>query len=587
MQKTDFDVIVVGAGHAGVEAAAASARLGARTLLTTIDLNSVSYMACNPSIGGVGKSHLVVEIDALGGLMPQIADKTCIQMRTLNASNGPAVHAFRAQIDKHDYHKTMLKTLRSYPNLSIKECEVISIEPSGGCDLKSCAPAQVSPLANRSAGASLFKIVTAAGDTISCNSVVVCTGVYLNSCVLVGHTSKPSGPVGFAPATHLTKSLADLGLNIRRFKTGTPPRVADGSIDYTKTEEQPPDTEAHFSTMSTEPTRNFKSCHLTYTNERTHQIIRDNIKKSALFGGLIKGTGPRYCPSIEDKITRFPLATRHQCFLEPESLSTDEVYLQGMSTSLPLEVQEQFVHTMGGLEHAKILKPAYAIEYDCIDSTQLDATLMCKHVAGLFFAGQVNGTSGYEEAAAQGIIAGCNATNRKLILSRTNSYIGVLVDDLVTLGTNEPYRMFTSRAEHRLYLRQDNADQRLTPIGRQIGLVDDARWKKFSNKLSQINEYKKNPNAPVGDDIKKIVEIEKLYAGYMAREETLINETRRNENTPIPADIDYEKITALRRESQIKLQKIRPANIAQAMRISGVTPADINVLLVWLRRGRF
>jgi len=562
--KYDFDVVVIGAGHAGCEAAYAAARLGKRVLLTTIDLNSVGYMACNPSIGGVGKSHLVYEIDALGGIMPTIADKACIQMRTLNRGNGPAVQALRAQVDKHEYHALMLEFLRGVKNITIRECEVAEI--LGGTP-------------------QVKGVILTTGEQISTKSVVVATGVYLNSCVLVGHTSTPSGPVGFAPATHLTASLQKLGVRMQRFKTGTPPRIASSSIDYTKTIPQPPDTDSHFSFLTDAPCRNLVSCHLTYTNETTHKIIRDNIGKSAMYSGLIKGVGARYCPSIEDKIVRFASAERHQAFLEPESLSTEEVYLQGMSTSLPPDVQAQFVHTIAGLENAKILRDAYAIEYDCIDSTQLRPTLEHKDIAGLFFAGQVNGTSGYEEAAAQGLVAGTysgicfESTQTPLavpLFSRTNSYIGVLIDDLVNLGTKEPYRMFTSRAEHRLYLRQDNADRRLTPMGRELGLVDNARWKSFCDKMKKFDS----------GGLPELTEIENKYSGYLKREQSRIAETQKHEALVLPDGIDYHAIKGLRKESQIKLTAQRPPNIASAMKISGVTPADINVLLVYLKKFR-
>jgi tRNA uridine 5-carboxymethylaminomethyl modification enzyme len=599
----DFDVIIVGAGHAGCEAAAAAARMGKRVLLTTIDLNSVGYMPCNPSIGGVGKSHLVYEIDALGGVMAQTADKTCIQMRTLNAGNGPAVRALRAQIDKHDYHKTMLETMKSYPQITILECEITHILTKN----------------NKITGVKIAKNSKSikVPEQIFAPAVVIATGVYLNSCVLVGHTSRPSGPVGFEPANHLTASLCALGVTVRRFKTGTPPRVASASIDYAKTTPQPPDTDAHFGFLTTEPTRNLVACHLTYTNEKTHKIIRDNIKKSAMYGGLIKGVGARYCPSIEDKITRFATAARHQIFLEPESLSTDEIYLQGISTSLPADVQKEFVQTIDGLENAEILRSAYAIEYDCIDSLQLKPTLEHKNIRGLFFAGQVNGTSGYEEAAAQGLVAGANAglliNGRELVLSRTQSYIGVLISDLTTVGTNEPYRMFTSRAEHRLHLRQDNADQRLTPLGREVGLVDDTRWASFQEKMKLLSFAKTLASAELAQVIAcsdfslleqssplrvflkdkspiffktvlETLENEKKYSGYLKREEAKIADMQRLEKTVLPDGIDYMKITALRKESQIKLSQIRPHDIAAAMRISGVTPADINVLLVYLKR---
>jgi len=587
----NYDVLVIGAGHAGCEASHAAARLGCKTLLTTIDLKSVAYLACNPSIGGAGKSHLVYEIDALGGLMAQIADKTAIQMRTLNHGNGPAVQALRAQVDKHAYHATMLETLRTIPNLTIRECEVAGI-------LTGAAPKADKD--NAQLGRHITGVTLTTGEKITAHTVIVATGVYLNGQVLIGHTSKPSGPQGFAPATCLTKSLVDLGVEIRRFKTGTPPRVTAASIDYSACIPQPGDTDSHFSFMSTTPIQNAVKCHLTYTNEKTHQVIKDNLQQSAMYSGLIKGVGARYCPSIEDKIVRFAHANRHQIFLEPESLSTDEVYLQGISTSLPADIQAKFVHTIAGLENAKIVRNAYAIEYDCINSLQLLPTLEYKGCRGLYFAGQVNGTSGYEEAAAQGLVAGINAAKAAsrvsasetcerseasggsdakcatggVVFSRTNSYIGVLIDDLVTLGTNEPYRMFTSRAEHRLYLRQDNADQRLTPLGREIGLVDDTRWNMFCEKMQLIKD---------GHQLETVIN-EKKYAGYLAREQAKIAEVQRCEQTLLPQNFDYTQITALRKESQLKLNQIQPQNIAQASRISGVTPADINILLIWLRK---
>ena len=628
--ETDFDVIVVGAGHAGCEAAHAAARMGARVLLTAIDLKSIAYVACNPSIGGVGKSHLVYEIDALGGLMGRVADAACIQMRTLNRGKGPAVQALRAQIDKYEYHATMRKILEATPNLTIKECEVAEIlttpSPSeaplhkGGepCSHeKSSHPLWKGGTSVASDGVVKIRgVQLSTGEIINCRAIIVATGVYLNSKTMVGDTVKNSGPAGFDNATHLTKSLVNLGLEIRRFSTTTPPRVDAATIDYAKTTPQPGDSDAHFSFMTTMPARNVIQCHLTYTNEKTHEIIRSNIKKSAMYNGLVDAGGPRYCPSIEDKVTRFAHNPRHQIFLEPESLSTNEVYLQGLFTAMPLKVQKQFVQSIDGLERAAIVQEAYAIEYDCINSLQLFPTLEYKDCRGLFFAGQINGTSGYEEAAAQGLVAGINAAGgtgtrknaetcavrggagartggvrggTRRIFSRTNSYIGVLIDDLVTVGTTEPYRMFTSRAEHRLFLRQDNADQRLTPLGREIGVVDDERWHAFQEKLRLLDQARKQitPIGGVGGhppQILEIIDIEKKYAGYLAREQARIAETRRHEQMVLPRNFDYNQIPALRSESREKLNKIQPQNLAQAMRISGVTPADINVLLVWFRK---
>jgi len=551
----DFDVIVVGAGHAGIEAAMAGANLGRRVLVLCINLDSVGFLACNPSIGGNAKAHLTCEIDALGGIQGIIADKTAIQIRMLNTGKGAAVQSLRAQVDKVDYHNFAKKMLEDNSLVTLKQGEVISILKPMGVKLST-------------------------GEEYFAPSVVIATGTYLDSAVLMGQHKEKSGPNGYAYASELSKSLSELGLNLRRFKTGTPPRVNGRTIYYSVTKPQGGDDNIQsFSFMTKKPIKNLVSCHLTYTNKNTHQIIRDNLHTSAMYSGLIEGVGPRYCPSIEDKIVRFSEKERHQLFLEPESLHTNEVYLQGLSSSLPPSVQEQFVHSIAGLENTQIMRNAYAIEYDCIDPMQLTHNLECKEIKGLFFAGQVNGTSGYEEAAAQGLIAGINAAGVNFTLDRTNSYIGVLIDDLVTQGCSDPYRMLTSRAEHRLYLRQDNADIRLTPLGRKIGLVCDKRWRLFNKKLKQI----KNP-ATASSAVLQHIEIEKKYAGYITKEKRLIAEALKQEQTLLPADIDYATIKGLRLEARQKLNQVRPINIGQAGRISGVTPADITVLLIWLRQ---
>ena len=555
--QTSFDVIVIGAGHAGCEAAWAAARLGKQVLLTTMNLDSIAFLACNPSIGGTAKGHLVCEIDALGGIMGIIADKTAIQIRMLNIAKGAAVFSLRAQTDKIKYHNTMKEILQNTKNITIKQGEVVEILTQN---------------------ARVSGVRFAAGEKFTCNSAIVATGVYLNSEILVGAVRDDCGPSGFANSKHLTKSLIDLGIEIRRFKTGTPPRVDSSTVDFAKTEIQPGDDGIQtFSFLTKKPIKNIVPCHLTNTNTKTHQIIRDNLHLSAMYAPRdTKGIGARYCPSIEDKIVRFPDRATHQVFLEPESLETSEIYLQGVSTSLPPQVQQEIVHSIKGLENARIVRNAYAIEYNCINSTQLLPTLEYKACKGLFFAGQVNGTSGYEEAAAQGLLAGINAAGKTFTPSRTESYIGVLIDDIVTVGTDEPYRMFTSRAEHRLYLRQDNADLRLTPLGREIGLVDDYRWKVFQKKQRDIKN--KHPR------VQRILEIEQKYAGYIKRELLRIAEAKRCEATLLPASLDFTKITGLRTEARTRLQKIRPQNIGQASRITGVTPADINVLLVYIKK---
>jgi tRNA uridine 5-carboxymethylaminomethyl modification enzyme len=559
MQR-DFDVIVIGAGHAGCEAAHSAARLGKRVLLATIDLKNIAYLACNPSIGGTAKGHLVCEIDALGGIMGQIADKCALQIRMLNTTKGAAVFALRAQVDNIKYPKTMKKTLEGIKNITIKQCEVTDIITKNK---------------------TVTGVKLSTGETHTCTAIVVATGVYLNSELLVGLDRKDTGPSGFANSKSLTNSLISLGLEIRRFKTGTPPRVNSATIDFAKTENQKGDEGIQtFSFLTTKPIKNVIECHLTYTNPKTHKIINDNLHLSAMYGPHAKlrekSIGPRYCPCIDDKVVRFPDRDRHQIFLEPESLTNNETYLQGLSMSLHIDAQHKVVHSIKGLEGAEIMRDAYAIEYNCINSLQLTATLEYKNCKGLFFAGQVNGTSGYEEAAAQGLVAGINAAGIKFAPSRTNSYIGVLVDDLITTGTDEPYRMFTSRAEHRLHLRQDNADLRLTPLGREIGLVCDNRWKVFQNKLKLIET--KDPS------IKHLLDIEKKYEGYIKRELGKIAEAKRCEATLLPQNIDFQSINGLSMESRDKLSLVRPQNIGQASRIKGVTPADINVLLIWLKK---
>jgi tRNA uridine 5-carboxymethylaminomethyl modification enzyme len=597
-----FDTVVIGAGHAGCEAGHAAARLGLSAAVITLDKRNIGFMPCNPSIGGTAKGHLVCEIDALGGIMGVAADKTAIQIRMLNEAKGSAVASLRAQIDKDAYHDLMQKTLEETENLTIIEDEVTEII---------------------SGGKRITGVKTKNNGVIECRAVVVATGVYLQSKTFMGTECKNEGPSGFPAANGLTKSLLDLGLEIRRFKTGTPARIQKQSVDFAGTEPQRGDDGIRpFSFIHSEPIKNTALCHLTYTNTATHKIIRDNIAKSAMYGGLIVGIGPRYCPSIEDKVMRFANRNRHQIFLEPETKDGDSIYLQGMSTSLPNDIQTRFIRTIDGLHAAEFIKYGYAIEYDCINSLQLLPTLEYKGIHGLFFAGQVNGTSGYEEAAAQGLIAGINAglyckntiysvsndnNNTKILtLPRTSSYIGVLIDDLTTVGTNEPYRMFTARAEHRLWLRQDNADSRLTPIGREIGLVDDNRWGIFERKQARLAEIRssitpkererlKKPgevlnagtaagkNALDEGELYKIVETEIKYAGYLAREENKIAEAKRQEATALPPEFDYTAIKGLRKEAQIKLNQIRPLNIGQAGRISGVTPADIAVLLIYLK----
>ncbi len=610
-----YDAIVVGAGHAGVEASLALARLNKKVLLVTLSLDSISFMACNPNIGGTAKGHLVREIDALGGQMGISADNSLLQLRMLNLSKGAAVHSLRGQEDKTLYHLNMKKVIEEEPNITLLQGEVSKILLDN--DNKVCG------------------IQTGMCSNYGCNTVVICSGVYLNANIVIGEYRKDEGPSGFSRSSLLTDSLLDLGINIRRFKTGTPARVDKNTIDFSKMTPQYGDKNIYsFSFLNDSFESADIPCYLTYTNEKTHEIIRNNIHRSPLYNGSIKSVGPRYCPSIEDKVMRFADKDRHQIFIEPESNFTDEMYVQGMSSSLPIDVQLDMYRSIAGLENVNIMRYAYAIEYDCIDSEQLDLTLMVKHIPGLFMAGQINGSSGYEEAAAQGLIAGINANqyldNKKpLILSRDESYIGVLIDDLVTKGTNEPYRMMTARAEFRLNLRQENADIRLTEYGRQIGLVKDDRYNKYLDKINKINTYNqilntnlspkkftsyfesigesipcnslsfkdmlKRANVTSDNLIDNFEELNNLdrrimaevastikYEGYLNKQNASIKELQKLENKLIPDNIDYSQIEGLRLEARQKLNKIKPLNLGQASRISGVSPADITVLMVYL-----
>ena len=613
-----FDAVVIGAGHAGCEAALALARTGQKTLLLTLSLDAVAFLACNPSIGGTAKGHLVCEVDALGGEMGVNTDKTLIQIRMLNSGKGPAVQSLRAQADKVAYHTEMKKTIENTPNLYLKQAEVSNIIDNSD-----------------------EKIVqTVVGDEFSCRAIVFATGVYLNSDIVIGPYVENVGPNGFKNAKYLSTCLKNLGIKLLRFKTGTPARVNGRSIDYSCLSEQKGEENIQsFSFMTKKKPKNIRSCFLTYTNEETHRIIRDNLYRNPTISGEIKGIGPRYCPSIETKIVRFADKDKHQLFLEPEALSTNEVYIQGFSTSMPTDVQRDMIHSVRGLENAEIMRDSYAIEYDCIDPVQLLPTLGLKGRKGLYFAGQINGTSGYEEAAAQGIIAGINASlylrgKEEIVLSRSDAYIGVLIDDIVTKGTNEPYRMMTSRAEYRLTLRQDNADLRLTEIGRRVGLVSDKRYKIFKNKLKKLEEAKKlldvklrlddkliklfeengeNPpktSLSVKDALKRVdldlfkinkeynIYSEKDYPfdvinelniitkfdGYLKIQQEEIARAKKNEEIEIPENFEYEGLKGLRAETIQKLQEIRPLNIGQASRISGVSPADIAVLSVLVKR---
>ncbi|MBQ4639772.1 MAG: tRNA uridine-5-carboxymethylaminomethyl(34) synthesis enzyme MnmG [Clostridia bacterium] len=582
-------VVVIGAGHAGCEAALCCARMGLDTVLLTMNLESVALMPCNPSIGGTGKGHLVREVDALGGEMGLAADKVTLQSRMLNLGKGPAVHSLRAQADKRRYHLNMLNTLFDQENLTLRQGEAAQIMTRNGavCGVK-----------------------TLSGDMIDCRAAVVCTGVYLKSRIIIGEAQWEAGPQGLMPAGQLTQSLMDLGFEIRRFKTGTPARVAANSIDFEKMTPQPGDEPpVPFSFMTDGGVKNKVNCYLTWTNERTHEIIRQNLHRAPMFTGSITGIGARYCPSIETKIVRFADKDRHQIFLEPEGGGYPEWYVQGMSTSMPEDVQWEMYRTIPGLEKCQITRLAYAIEYDCIDPMTLTPHLGAKHIPGLYMAGQVNGTSGYEEAAAQGIYAGINAAlyckeKEPFLLTRDQAYIGVMVDDLTTKGTDEPYRMMTSRAEHRLYLRQDNADLRLTERAHKIGLATDERMRRTQQKAKDTQELirrlqengmakeMKRPEAQVEIPAEwgynaaatEQARIQIKYEGYLQREMAQIKSARAMEEALLPPDLDYNSLTSLRLEARQKLTDARPLSLGQASRIPGVSPADIAVLTVWLKR---
>ena len=615
MLNKDYDAVVIGAGHAGCEAALALARTGIKTVMLTLSLDSIGFLACNPSIGGTAKGQIVGEIDALGGEMGVNADKTTLQLRMLNLGKGPAVHSLRAQADKVEYHNEMKKTLETTENLDIRQAEVVKILHKNG---KVCG------------------VKTALNETYSCKAVIVCTGVYLKSNIIIGNHVENTGPNGFKCANKLTASLKECGFEIFRFKTGTPTRVHLNTLDLNKMQVQYGDNGIQsFSYLTRKQPKNKAVCYLTYTNLNTHKIILDNLQKSPVYSGLIKGTGPRYCPSIETKIVRFKDKDRHQLFLEPESLSTKEMYVQGLSTSLPIDVQKEMLNSIEGLENAKIMRDAYAIEYDLINSLQLYPTLEYKNIKGLFTAGQINGTSGYEEAAAQGLIAGINASLQirnkpQLVLKRDEAYIGVLIDDLVTKGTDEPYRMMTSRAEYRLHLRQDNCDLRLTEIGRKVGLVNDKRYKIFKKKLRDLKLAEKeltkivSPKSEINtlleecgenklttgmsienllkranitakmltrygyfqnlsDEVLEEITLQTKYSGYISKVLLQINDAKKQEKLLLPQDLDYMEISGLRIEAREKLNLVKPLNMGQASRISGVSPADISVLTVYLK----
>ncbi len=615
-----YDAIVVGAGHAGCEAALALARLSLKTVIFTVSVDSIAMMPCNPNIGGTSKGHLVREIDALGGEMGKNIDKTFIQSKMLNQSKGPAVHSLRAQADKKEYSYAMRKVLEETENLSIKQGEITDLLIEDG---------------------KITGVRSYTGNEYSCRVCILCTGTYLNAKCITGEIAVHTGPNGLQSATHLTDSLVKAGISVRRFKTGTPARMDGSTIDYSKMEPQYGDEKIvpfSFMNKSEDLQRQQVKCWLTYTNEETHDIIRENLDRSPLFSGYIKGTGPRYCPSIEDKVVRFSDKNRHQVFIEPEGNYTNEMYVGGMSSSLPEDVQEKMYQSVAGLEHARIVRNAYAIEYDCIDSLELLPTLELKKIKGLYSAGQANGSSGYEEAAAQGLVAGINAARKVLgkepvIVDRSQGYVGVLIDDLVTKGTNEPYRMMTSRAEYRLLLRQDNADERLTELGYEVGLISEERYQCFVEKYNQIRqEVERMKTTHVGnteqvqkvletysstklvsgvtlaelirrpelnyevlspidekrphlsDEVKEEVNIILKYEGYIKRQQKQVEQFHKLEKKRIPADLDYNNIKSLRLEAIQKLSNIRPESVGQAARISGVSPSDISVLLIYLEQ---
>lgn len=618
--KDIYDVIVVGGGHAGIEAGFASARLGMKTCIFSISLDAVANLPCNPSIGGTAKGHLVREIDALGGEMGKVADETFIQSRMLNKGKGPAVHSLRAQVDRRNYQMEMKHRIELEPNLDLRQGEIVEVKTDGNNNVKS--------------------VVTRTGAEFLCKSAIVSTGTYLKSRIVIGEFSQESGPDGVFPATELSKNLQNIGVELRRFKTGTPPRINRRSIDFDELEEQIGDDKIIPFSFETdgEGLVNKVSCYITYTNKETHRIINDNLHRSPLYGGGgIVGIGPRYCPSIEDKVVRFSDKNRHQLFVEPMGLDTEEMYLQGFSSSMPEDVQIDMLHSLPGFHNAQVMRNAYAIEYDCADPLQLYPTLEFKKIGGLYGAGQFNGTSGYEEAAAQGLIAGINAAlkikgKEPFVLDRSEAYIGTLIDDLVTKGTNEPYRMMTSRSEYRLLLRQDNADLRLTPYGYELGLISSERYSKFLTKRRMIeeetarlenlifppsqevlnylesvgstpistgaraSELLKRPNVTyagmteidknrpeIPDDVAEQVEISIKYEGYISRQIKQAEQFRKLESKKLPEDIDYSEIDGLRIEARQKLERIKPSSLGQASRISGVNPADIAVLMVYLK----